>query len=269
MASAAAAAAACSSASSAPEKYSSSGCANQRARYASVAASTGSGVAPKLPWFSRAMPGAWWSKSDANFAALRRARERGCPLRWLPVLETDGLPARIDNDGNRIDASAQRRVHSGRDLCVRLGARGAPIRRPGMPSRRRPLLSLRRTPNAIPPPWPHRRKRLVERAVLCGRRGYDGRSSTVTAGLWRGSHVGVQRRRRRLVARHGDGPPAPHLPRRHFISHDRGGSRDTSHPPEAIERAGVDTKHVDPGHRRGCPSGAASACGRWYLCLLL
>ena len=75
MASAAAAVAACSSASSAPEKYSSSGCANQRARHASVAASTGAGVAPKLPWFSRAMPGAWWSKSDANFAALARVND--------------------------------------------------------------------------------------------------------------------------------------------------------------------------------------------------
>ena len=72
MASAAAAVAACSSSSSAPEKYSSSGCANQRARHASVAASTGAGVAPNEPWFSRATPGAWWSKSEANFAALRR-----------------------------------------------------------------------------------------------------------------------------------------------------------------------------------------------------
>ena len=75
MASAAAAVAACSSASSAPEKYSSSGCANQRARHFSTAASTGFGVAPKLPWFSRAMPGAWWSKSEANFAALARVND--------------------------------------------------------------------------------------------------------------------------------------------------------------------------------------------------
>ena len=150
MASAAAVVAACKSASSAPEKYSSSGCANQRARQFSTAASTGLGVAPKLPWFSRAMPGAWWSKSDANAGALARVNDD----------EVAALLARaaraLDNDGNRIDA-AQSRVHSGSG-SLRLCARGAysPSRHPSVEVSLEQILNLLR--------WPH--ERLVERAVL-------------------------------------------------------------------------------------------------------
>ena len=104
MASAAAAVAACKSASSAPEKYSSSGCANQRVRQVSTAASTGFGVAPKLPWFRRAMPGAWWSKSEANFAALARVNDAE-----VAALLATGALRRVNDGGEKaaLETAAQ------------------------------------------------------------------------------------------------------------------------------------------------------------------
>ncbi len=166
MASAAAAVAACKSASSAPEKYSSSGCANQRARQVSTAASTGAGVAPKLPWFSRAMPGAWWSKSDANAGALARVNDDEVAA----LLERAARA--LDNDGIRIDAGAEL-VHSGAAewQCFR-ALRPPPTRRRGTPARIRLFKnnytsSDGRTSGSSSAP-----------SVLS-----VGRSSTVTAGL--------------------------------------------------------------------------------------
>ena len=118
MALAAAAVAACSSASSAPEKYSSSGCASQRARQVSTAASTGFGVAPKLPWFSRAMPGAWWSKSEANFAALARVNDEEVAA----FLERAALA--LDTDDSFVTGSACSRIAS-----IFWGAEGSQLHR--------------------------------------------------------------------------------------------------------------------------------------------
>ena len=51
------------------------------------------------------MPGAWWSKSDANLAALARVND----AEVAALLERAARA--LDNDGIRIDA-AQSRMHS-------------------------------------------------------------------------------------------------------------------------------------------------------------
>ena len=94
------------------------------------------------------MPGAWWSKSDANSAALARVNDA----------EVAALLARaaraLDNDGIRIGA-AQSRVHSG-------SASGSAF---GLPRESRRCAVIQTSKNKLNLlRWPH--ERLVERAVL-------------------------------------------------------------------------------------------------------
>ena len=95
------------------------------------------------------MPGAWWSKSDAKFGALRRVNDADVAA----LLERAARA--LDNDGNRIDAGAEPRA-LWQWQCFRA------LRPPPTQRRDFPKCLVKNKLNLLR--WPH--ERLVERAVL-------------------------------------------------------------------------------------------------------
>mmetsp|Transcript_24470 Transcript_24470/g.97069 ORF Transcript_24470/g.97069 Transcript_24470/m.97069 type:complete len:252 (-) Transcript_24470:325-1080(-) len=140
-----------------PAKYSASGCASHVSRHAAHAWSTGSGAAPKLPWLSRATPGAWWAKSLAKAAAAPRRilikvlcppfslrnGEEGASSVMAAVVASIPAPDGGNPSSSSSSSSPSRQQHNGSTRRRRAAL--------AFPPEYRPPPSMRRSPSSSSP----------------------------------------------------------------------------------------------------------------------